>query len=98
MSKVSVLLQVFMGADFEAEEAKIRSKLDAHAKCSSRPNALFSTGEARARQIRSQNLPIMWKVEPERKVDRVEVRLEDQQVLVFQDDRVVGKSPISSGR
>jgi lipoprotein-anchoring transpeptidase ErfK/SrfK len=98
MMKVCLLFLVLMGAVFEAEAAKIRSKLDAHAKCSSRPNALFSMGEARARQIRTQNFPIMWKVDPERKVDRVEVRLEDQQVLVFQDDRVVGKSPISSGR
>ena len=80
----------------QAEAAK--PKPNPHAATSSRPNALMSMEESRARQIRTQKFPILWKVDPEVKVDRVEVRLEDQQVLVFQNNRVVGKSPISSGR
>lgn len=53
------------------------------------------TGEDR---VRYQLWNYTWKPNPDRPITRIEVRLEEQKVYVYQGDDVAGVSPITTGK
>jgi len=49
-------------------------------------------------RIRYQLWDYMWKPDPNRPITRVEVRIGEQKVFVYQDDELAGESPITTGK
>lgn len=48
--------------------------------------------------IRTQDWPFRWEPDPTKKVTSVEIKLDEQRIYIYQDNLLVGESPISTGR
>jgi len=70
----------------------------------SRQGGVYSSKEGVVRQysledrVRYQLWNYTWRPDPNQPITRVEVRIGEQQVYVYQGDAVAGKSPITTGK
>lgn len=49
-------------------------------------------------RVRYQLWDYMWKPDPDKPITRIEVRIGEQKVYVFQDDKIAAISPITTGK